>query len=168
MLIVAKLIGIVLLSLIAIQVFMIMFLGLLERFTIWLYTRHPAKMTRLRGLLKLPSQNTTKQCGKTRQDSKYEAWCIQCFEKVYQWINPCKRGSSSLIRKTNLNADGDCHNKTCSNEYPNTIKVGSLHFSHIRDRTARIFSQPHILIIVNKLRRRVNQSGKEPKGEKEQ
>jgi hypothetical protein len=157
MVIVAKLIGIVLLSLVATQVFMIMFLGSLERFTIWLYTRHPTTMARLRGLLKLPSQNTTKQRSKGRQDSKYEAWSIECFEKVYQWIHACERGISSLIRKTNINANGDCQNKTYPNEHPDTVKVGFLHLGYIGDRTDPIFSRSHIRTIVNKLRRSVNQ-----------
>ena len=158
-----KFIGIIVLSLLATQVFMIIFLGSLERFTIWLYTRHPTRIARLRESLKLPSQNTTNQRTKGRQDSKYEAWCIKCFEKAYQWIHPCERGSSSLIRKTNINPNGNCQNNPYPNEYPNTVKVGFLHLGHIKDRTAPTFSQSHIKNIVARLRKLVNQSGKEPK-----
>jgi len=149
-----QIVGIIMSSLLATVVFTIVFFGLLSRFTNWLYTHHAAKMVKAKNLLRLPSHDVTKNSDSLRYDSKIEVWCEDCFEKAYQWIG-------SFIGKFKAKKNRDCQSKQRNNRRPNTITVDS---SYNRlPRTLLRFSQScHIRTIVSRLRRGVNQSGKEP------
>jgi len=147
-------IGIVLLSLLATVGFTIVFFGILPRFTHWLYSRHGVTMLTLKRLLGIAPDDIAEHGDRPSYDGKYEVWCERCFNKAYD-------GVSHFIRRTEINANRDCQanrkrksgHTAIAIDFPcNRLPVTLWMFSISR----------HIAAIVNKLRRRVNQSGKEP------
>ena len=149
-----KIIGIILLSLLATVAFMIVAFDLLSRFTNWLYSHHAAKMATVKKLLRIPPHDITKHSDSPRYDSQPEVWCERCFDKAYQWV-------SGVIRKSKVKANRDCQGSRKSKRCHTTVTID---FPYKRlPRTLTVFSQRHIRTIVNWLRRSVNESGKEPK-----
>jgi hypothetical protein len=148
-----KTIGIILLSLLATGAFMIVAFGLLSRFTDWLYSHHAAKIATVKRLLRIPPHDITKHSDRPRYDSQPEVWCERCFDKAYDWV-------SGFIRKSKVHANRDCQ----GNRKPKRCQT-AIAIDFFYNRLPAIwlaFSQPHIRTIVARLRRRVNQSGKEP------
>jgi hypothetical protein len=153
MVVLLKLMGIIVLSLLATATFMIVVFGLLSRFTHWLYSHHAAKMVMVKKLLRIPPHDITKHSDSPRYNTKLEVWCEDCFEKAYQWIG-------SFIRKSEVKTNRDCQSSCQSKRRHNTIAID---FPHNRLPFTRLtFSQSHIRNILNRLRTHVNQSGKEP------
>jgi hypothetical protein len=150
-----KIVGIILLSLLATVAFMIVAFGLLSRFTYWLYSHHAAKIAMVKKLLRISPHDITKHSDSPRYDSQPEVWCERCFDKAYQWV-------SGVIRKSKVKANRDCQGSRKSKRCHTTVTID---FPYKRlPRTLMAFSQRHIRTIVNWIRRRVNESGKEPTG----
>ena len=149
-----QVIGIIVLSLLIAQGFMIVFLGGLSRFTDWLYTHHSLGMMKLRALLRLPPlEDAGDDSNTTRYAGKYEVWCIDCFEKAYHWV--------SRIRKDKVKSKRNYPKAECNSEYSDAVTIGIPRTS--LQPTARLSCfRSHIHSIVNRLRRSVNESGKEP------
>jgi len=146
--------GIIVLSLLIAQGFIIVFLGGLARFTHWLYTHHSLGMMRLRGMLRLPPlEDAGNDSNTTRYAGKYEVWCIQFFEKVHHWV--------SRIREDKVEGKRNYPKAECNSEYSEPMSV-DIPRTSLQPTTRLCFLRPHIRTIVNWLRRRVNQSGKEP------
>lgn len=150
-----KVIGIVLLSLLATLAFTVVTFGLLSRFTDWLYSRHAAKMVTIKKLLRLPIYDVAENGDSPRYEGKCEVWCERCFDKAYDWV-------SGFIRKSKVKANRDCQGSRKGERCQTTVAID---FPYNRlPRILLLFPISHIRTIVNKLRRRVNQSGKEPFG----
>jgi hypothetical protein len=147
-----EIISIIILCLTGTVAFMIVVFGLLSRFRNRLYGHHTDKMLKIRRALGFPHE-IGKDGNSPRQDSKLEVWFEDYFEKAYQWIG-------CFIRKSSTKNDRDYESSQCNNRQPYAITK-----NFVYDKlplTWFTFSMSHIRTIVNKLRRAVNESGKEP------
>lgn len=140
-----KVTGIVLLSLLATLVFSVVMFGLLSRFTHWLYSRHAAKMVTIKKLLRLSVYDVAKNGDSPRYEGKCEVWCERCFDKAYDWV-------SSFIRESKVKANRDCQGSrkgercqtTVAIDFPNNRLPRILllfPISHIRNIIARLIAK---------------------------
>jgi len=134
---------------------MILAFGLLSKFTDWLYSHHAAKIVMIKKLLRLPIYDVAENGDSPRYEGKCEVWFERRFDKAYDWV-------SSFVRETKVKANRDCQGRRKNERCHTTVAID---FPY--NRLPRILLVPspiswHIRTIVNRLRRRVNQSGKEP------
>jgi hypothetical protein len=137
-----KVIGIVLLSLLATLAFIIVAFGLLSRFTDWLYNHHAVEMVTIKKLLRLPIYDVAKNGDSPRYEGKCEVWCERCFDKAYDWV-------SGFIRKTKVKANRDCQGSRKSERCQTTVAID---FPYNRlPRILLLFPRTHIRNIIARL-----------------
>lgn len=142
-----QIIGFTVLSILITMVFMIVYFGLLSRFTNWLILHYGERIRRLlrRPRLPNPINNISNSGDDTRPESDIIICYINCFENGYHLLKTWIGRISYSIRELTIRKDRGYHNDKCDKEY---------HAYNIQ----KLFHKP----ILNRSRRSINQSGKEP------
>jgi len=142
-----EVIGIALLCILITMIFMIVYFGLLSRFTDWLILHHGERIRRLlRKPIPLNSVNNIGDSGNQTRDEGGIIICyINCFEQGYHLLKTWIGRLHYPIGKLNIRKDSCYQNEECHEKYRGNNIQKLLH-----------------KLILNRFRKGVNQSGKEP------